>query len=245
MKNDIDEYVEFFLLMVEQTNKKFDNDEFLIKFSSILSTKIKDNSEIKITDINKFYEEIKRTKYFLKHIDKDSWLEGLNYYSNVKIPELKIELAKDFKEMKIADRDNDIIEYARRLVMQLENSVSSVIEIVDAWKIISQNPANYQDNYNNLNQGTYAFFNNGIKKELKDIPITSKLFFIKTYYNFNYFWKPIDEMIKIRNKASHRGEISDQEQNILDNARINITQKKSEYFNAFDRILIKLNDLYE
>ena len=245
MKKTIEEYTEFFMLMLEQANKEFNNDEFITKFAVAFSEKIKIKSDLKINEVNSFYEEIKRTRYFLKHIDKEAWIEGLNYYSKVKIPELKIELAKDFKEMKIADKSDEIIEYARRLVMQLENSINSVIEIVDAWSVIQANPNNYKDNYNNSLIGNYSFFfNNGKRKELKDISLPSKLFFVKQFYNFKYFWQPIDEMIKIRNKASHRGEISIQEQQILDNARNNVTSKKSEYFNAFDNVIKNLADLF-
>lgn len=244
MKKTIEEYTEFFMLMLEKANKEFNNDEFITKFAIAFSEKIKIKSELKINEVNNFYEEIKRTRYFLKHIDKEAWIEGLNFYSKVKIPELKIELVKDYKEMKIADKSDEIIEYGRRLVMQLENCVNSVIELVDAWSVIQTNPNNYQDDHNNLFVGNYSFFNNGQRKEIKDISLPSKLFFVKKFYNFNYYWRPIDEMIKIRNKASHRGEISTQEQQILDYARNNFTSKKSEYFTAFDSIVKNLADLF-
>ena len=51
-------------------------------------------------------------------------------------------------------------------------------------------------------------------------------------------------MIKIRNKASHRGEISSQEQIIMDNAKNNVSQKKAEYFREFDKIVKQLKGLY-
>ena len=192
-----------------------------------------------------FYNDIKRTRYFLKHIDKNDWLEGFKYYENIVFPELRMELIKDFKEMKIADRINDIIEYTRRLVMQLENCLNTVIEVVEAHDKIISNPNRYQDNHNNLRQGRFSFFNdNDTPKELKEISLPTKLYFAKQYYGFNYYWKPIDEMIKIRNKASHRGEISIQEQEIMDNAKNNVSQKKSEYFGEFDKIVKKLRDLY-
>lgn len=244
MKKTIDEYVEFFVLMSEETNKKFENNEFLEKLYSALSKKIDLGSNTQTPQTNSFYEEIKRTRYFLKHIDRESWLEGLSYYSRIKIPVLKIELTKDFKEMKIADRENDIIEYSRRLIMQLENSINTVIEIIDAWVEIANNPTYYQDDFNNLNSGRFGFFDSGEKRELKDISLPSKLFFIQKYYSFKYYRKPINEMMKIRNKASHRGEVSPQEQKIMEDAKNNVTQKKSEYFNAFDSIMQNLNDLY-
>lgn len=244
MKKTIDEYVEFFMLMTEQANKEFNNDEFIKRFAIAFTEKYKNQSELKINEVNNFYKEIKRTRYFLKHIDKNAWIEGLSYYSKIKIPELKIELAKDFKEMKIADKNDNIIEYTRRLVMQLENCLNSVIEIVDAWTEIQNDPTTYQDQFNNLSTGNYAFFSNEQKQELKSIALPSKLFFVKKFYNFNYYYKPINEMIKIRNNASHRGKIPVQVQKVLDNARNNVISKKSEYFSVFDNIINNLSDLF-
>ena len=69
MKQTIDEYIEFFVLMIEQTNKKFNNDEFILKLHSQLSEKIINQNNINLNEVNKYYDEIKRTRYFLKHID--------------------------------------------------------------------------------------------------------------------------------------------------------------------------------
>ncbi len=129
--------------------------------------------------------------------------------------------------------------------MQLENCVNTVIEIVDGHEEIKTNPANYQEGKNDLTSGKYSFFNgDGSIKELKEISLPSKLFFVKRYYDFNYYWKPVDEMIKIRNKASHRGGMTQAERAIIDNAKNNVSQKKAEYFTEFDKIVKRLKDIY-
>lgn len=243
--NENQKYIELFIALIQHIDVKNRNNDF----SSELIAQMQKSNNSNMPELNNqlvsFYNDIKRTRYFLKHIDKNDWLEGFKYFENIIIPELKMELVKDFKEMKIADRTNDIIEYTRRLVMQLENCLNSVIEIENAHEKIVSNPTQYQDNHNNLRQGRYSFFNdNDTPKELKEISLPSKLFFTKQYYGFSYFWKPIDEMIKIRNKASHRGEISSQEQIIMDNARNNVSQKKAEYFREFDKIVKQLKGLY-
>lgn len=243
--NENQKYIELFTALIQHIDVKNRNNDF----SSELIAQLQSATNSNIPELNNqlvsFYNDIKRTRYFLKHIDKNDWLEGFKYFENIVIPELKMELIKDFKEMKIADRTNDIIEYTRRLVMQLENCLNTVIEIENAHEKIVSNPAQFQDNYNNLRQGKYSFFNdNDTPKELKEISLPSKLYFAKQYYSFSYYWIPIDEMIKIRNKASHRGEISSQEQIIMDNAKNNVSQKKAEYFGEFDKIVKRLKGLY-
>lgn len=238
-------YLELFKALIQHIDAKNRNNEF----SSELIAQIQKEGNTQFPELNNqlasFYNDIKRTRYFLKHIDKNDWLEGFKYYESIVIPELKMELIKDFKEMKIADRINDIIEYTRRLVMQLENCLNTVIELENAHKKIVSAPFQFQDNHNNLRKGKYSFFNdNDTPKELKEISLPSKLFFAKQYYGFTYYWKPIDEMIKIRNKASHRGEISNQEQTIMNNAKNNVSQKKAEYFGEFDKIVKQLQGLY-
>ncbi|MFZ1790711.1 MAG: hypothetical protein WAT92_20480 [Saprospiraceae bacterium] len=238
-------YIELFTALIKNIDAKNRNNEFSTELIANLQSSLNSNLPELNNQLVSFYNDIKRTRYFLKHIDKNDWLEGFKYFEHVIIPELKMELIKDFKEMKIADRTNDIIEYARRLVMQLENCLNTVIEIEKAHEKIVSNPTQYQDNHNNLRQGKYSFFNDiDTPKELKEISLPSKLYFAKQYYGFNYYFKPIDEMIKIRNKASHRGEISSQEQKIMDNAKNNVSQKKAEYFGEFDKIVNQLKALY-
>ena len=244
--NENEKYIELFTALIQHIDVKNRNNDF----SSELIAQLQKSTNSNIPELNNqlvsFYNDIKRTRYFLKHIDKNDWLEGFKYFENIIIPELKMELIKDFKEMKIADRTNDIIEYTRRLVMQLENCLNTVIEIENAHEKIVANPTQYKDNHNDLRQGKYSFFNDDddTPKELKEISLPSKLYFAKQYYGFSYYWKPIDEMIKIRNKASHRGEISSQEQIIMDNAKNNVSQKKAEYFGEFDKIVKQLKGLY-
>jgi hypothetical protein len=216
---------------LEELHRKFNN------FNQIIDTK-------RTSNLFELIDDIKRTKYFLKSIDKTYWIEGLYYYSKINDPTLRIELVNDFKEMKIADKQNDIIEFTRRLVMQLENCLNAICLIVDAAKIILSTPERFIDDKNNLKEGKFSFFDNVGAKQLHLIPITSKLYFVKKYYNFNYTYGTLDEMIKIRNKSSHRGELSESERNILNNAKKKYMEKKTLYFKTYNDIFLNLNDLF-
>ncbi len=238
------ESLEKLLVLIDAISKEEGNEWFieellrkLNNFNQLMDTKTTSN----LFDL---IDDIKRTKYYLKSIDKTYWIEGLNYYSKVKDPILRIELVNDFKEMKIADKQNDIIEFTRRLVMQLENCLNAICLIVDASNVILITPDRYRDGSNNLKEGKFSFFDGGTAKQLHLIPITSKLFFVKKYYDFNYTYNALDEMIKIRNKSSHRGELSESERNILDNAKKKYMEKKTLYFKNYNDIFLKLKDLF-
>ncbi|MFN8295703.1 MAG: hypothetical protein U0T69_05875 [Chitinophagales bacterium] len=238
------ESLEKLLVLIDEISKDKNNEWFLNE----LLRKINKDKLIHTDKPNNLIDlvnDIKRTKYFLNSIDKTIWLEGLNYYSNIKDPILKIELITDYKEMKISDKQNDIIEFSRRLIMQLENCLNAICIILDAPKIILASPDHYKDNSNNLKDGRFSFFEDGKVKQLNLVPITSKLFFVKKYYGFNYPFNILDEMIKIRNKSSHRGELSESEKNIINNAKKNYMEKKSLYFKSYNDIFKKLTDLFK
>jgi len=236
------EYLKMFLELID----KIDHDNGNTWFSSHLCKTLSDrNADISSVRVNDIYDDLKRTKYFLKHIDKSAWLEGFRYYDKVKIPDLKIELIKDFKEMRIADQGNDIFEFTRRLVMQIENCYNYILDEIDAYTIIRQDSNRFINNYNNLLTGNFSFFqNDGTKKDLKDIQFPSKAFFMKQFFALNYNPKLLSEMQTIRNKASHRGKLSSKDQSIMDECADQPTQKKTEYFNVFNAIIKNLPILY-
>lgn len=65
--------------------------------------------------------DVNRIKAYLSFIDKKALNYGKVFYQNISDANLKTELIKDFKEMKIALKNDDIIEFGRRLSLQLEN----------------------------------------------------------------------------------------------------------------------------
>src|SRR5690606_28750063 len=142
-EEDLRKFIEFTKTLLTQLQGQNEYAWFFESFNLEIVNSFFQNGNNQLVS---FYNDIKRTRYFLKHIDKNDWLEGFKYFENIIIPELKMELIKDFKEMKIADRTNDIIEYTRRLVMQLENCLNTVIEIENAHEKIVSNPTQYQDN---------------------------------------------------------------------------------------------------
>src|SRR5690606_35203713 len=103
--------------------------------------------------------------------DKKIWNEGNNFYQEIGDFDLKIKLIQDFRFMKIADHENDLVEYARRLLLQLETCLNYICENIDSYDIIRRNPEKFRDDYNDLLEGAYSFFWNKEKKEIQKIHI--------------------------------------------------------------------------
>lgn len=219
------------------------NQWFHDKLKSKFESKTK--SEVYINeDAHELINELKRSKYYLKSIDRNIWKEALNYYSSILYTDLKLELIHDYKEMKIADKSDDIIEFTRRIVMQLENCLNAICILLKSHELIKASPDNYRNNSTDLLKGEFSFFSSdGSAKQLSKISIQSKIYFAKQYYDIRYSYSDMSQMITIRNKSSHRGEYSEREKEIIDEAKKNIAAKKSSYFVCYDSFWNKMKDL--
>lgn len=196
-----------------------------------------------ISELNELYQDLRRTKSFLKYIDGQHWREGFSFYKNIKDPNIKIMLVSDFKEMKIAEIENNILEYVRRLILQIENLINHLISKFDAHNIIKESPNLYINDYTNLVSGTYSFFlDNGDNKPIKNISLASKLAWIKIYFNISYSFIIWKDITFIRNKASHRESLSNDDQVRLNEIETNLELNKIEYkkfFNSLTKQMIK------
>ncbi|MBP6872882.1 MAG: hypothetical protein KBC43_12805 [Bacteroidales bacterium] len=233
------------LQFIDELLKVKENEWFKIELSKrFISDNFVPNQSIE--SIEKIYYDLTRTKLFLRNIDKRIWMEGYNYYQNIKFPDLKLELIQDFKEMRIAENQEDIIEFTRRAVMQIENCLNGLIEVTNAYEVIKKDSERYKDEYNNIVTGKYAFFDSDENpKEIKEIKLPSKVFFAKQYYKLIYYGKDLSEMITIRNKSSHRGPMKSEEKLTIDKAKNNFSERKAAYFKCFDSIVKNLKDLYQ
>jgi hypothetical protein len=191
--------------------------------------------------LNVLHQDLRRTKSFLKYIDGQYWREGFNFYKKIKDSDLKITLTSDFKEMKIAENENNILEYVRRLILQLENIFNCLISKFDAHTVIINNPNVYKDNHNNLIEGKYSFFNDDKSpKHLKDISLPTKLFWVKTYFNINYTYKVWNDLTFLRNKASHRENLREEDKNKLEQIENDWDVNKTEYNKFFNSVIKQL-----
>ncbi len=201
----------------------------------------KNSKNINVSELNELHQDLRRTKSFLKYIDGQHWREGFNFYNKIKDSNFKITLTSDYKEMKIAEIENNKLEYVRRLILQLENIFNYLITKFDAYTVIIDNPDIYRDNYNNLLEGKYAFFNEDKSpRSLKNISLPSKLFWIKTYFNINYNYKVWNDLTFLRNKASHRENLIGDEKNKFEQIENDWEINKIEYNKFFNSVVKQL-----
>jgi hypothetical protein len=70
----------------------------LIKLEPHLGSVFRQESEY-----GELLSDIKRSRHYLRNIDKNIWKEAFTYYSSIKYTDVKIELIHDYKELNILE----------------------------------------------------------------------------------------------------------------------------------------------
>jgi len=244
-----------FLKLIQELSEEQGNEWFKNELSLRFST----------TPSHQFYEEpselvqeLKRTKFFLKHIDKSFNSEGFKLFKKIKDPILKSNLIIDYKEMKIAIVSGDVLEFGRRMILQLERCFDSVIIEINGWEKVKEEVALYQEvkffvgQYENKMKITDGFFKTDfsdktkkIRKDPSEIEFKIKALFCCIYYqiDFTKFWSNLLDIYFLRNKASH-GSLTTKDLQKLNNIIEKFPEKQGFYFTMFFSSIKPLKDIY-
>lgn len=165
--------------------------------------------------------DVGRIKAYLNFIDKKALNYGKVFYQNISDNNLKAELIKDFKEMKIALKNDDIIEFGRMLSLQIENIFNFSLRQLNVHNLIQSNLKHYRavkpawaakpfDFYKSF------FWYNDISNqfepfELSYVNFKTKSIFLSIEFNYRVDVKALDDVYFLRNKGSHRDQLSQQE----------------------------------
>jgi len=208
-----------FLKLVLEIADKPENASFKTKLINGLGGINLPNHNALNTDVSSFYNDIKRTRFFLKNIDKNNFVEAQKFYQHIRDKELRKKLIIDYKEMKTALMLNDILEYARRKTIQLERCFDYIIEQTNAWEVVLKS-----DSYDliSIRAGIFTkefrvkdgFFkkdwqNPGttVRKDVSEIEFKHKALYCFTYYSYDFItynqWSNFEDLYFLRNKASH------------------------------------------
>lgn len=246
--------------MNEEDLRKF------VEFTKALLTQLQDNSDyawffesynLKIVNIffqnrtssiglDKFQSingsDISRIKAYLNFIDKKAFHYGKVFYQNISDDNLRIELIKDFKEMKIALKNDDIIEFGRRLSLQLENIFNFSLSSLNVYNLISANPHLYRSivpNWPNYKGKPFNFYNSFFSfnkntnryesVELSRVSFNTKSIFLSIHFNYQVYARNIQEIYFLRNKGSHRDQLSQQDQQTLNQIMSEFDKNYSSY----------------
>ena len=251
------EHLDVLLDVIDKISKTSGNEWFF----NALVKKYQNNFNDNFNNSSEIVYDLRRTYAYLSYVDKKFYQEAIQYYKNIIDKELKTELLKDYKMMKIAEVEKDLVEYTRRIVMQIENCFTFLIVKLNAWDLIKNTPNNFKKNSTNLFDGQYSFFTNGIKdaedqipdnrngimfykKKISKIALTTKRDFFTMYYNnLSINYKDFNDLSFLRNKASHRGKSDTDVQRVQDLCQ-EWDQNQRRFFKILNDIIKKLLDLY-
>ncbi len=140
-------------------------------------------------------------------------LKSKEFYKEITDIELKAELERDYQEMLWWRMLNNVERQYLYSFFQIENMLNYYIVKNDAFKRIQKNKEKYIIDFDekfSVNAYTYFFYNNTPKEISKINSIYAKLAFWGIETN-NKGWlmdktrkDTIDQIVQIRNKASHR-----------------------------------------
>lgn len=199
------------------------------------------------TDIDKLQNitesDIQRIKAYLKFIDKKAYNYGKIFYKDILDKKLKKQLISDFKEMKIALQNDNIIEFGRRLYLQIENIFNFSLSKLNVHDLIKNNKSYYKNvdpKWDNQPQKRINLYNSfffydkelGLYKEveLSKISFRTKSMFLYLYFNYKVNYTNLNDIYFLRNKGSHRGEISEEDMKKLNRILTNFDKNYSYYY---------------
>lgn len=196
-------------------------------------------------------DEVIRLRAYFKLVDKKALNYGREFYKQVTDQTLKKQLIQDFREMKIALRGDDIVGFGRFMGLQMENCFNFILNKIDVWSYVIQN------NHEEIRIGLYPpiklfnifmendrYTNSYKNKKLDKVPLNYKLEFFYKFYSCKPAYDIIHDIFFLRNKGSHRGILSSDDQRKLDRIMNGFDKNISMYYSNFEEIISKMNDLY-
>jgi hypothetical protein len=202
---------------------------------------------------NDLVMDLRRTKSYLKKIDSNLYKEGFSFYKNIIDDDLRKTLISDYKEMKIALLDSDILEYGRRMCLQLERCFDAAITKFNGWSIVEADPkyneiafmaGKYQKRIKvkeGFKKNDYTDPTKRIPKEIGEIEFNTKVAFCGIYFNFDFQtkWSNIQDIYFLRNKASH-GSLSMNDFSRLEKIKSKFDELNLYYLKMFKEFISKM-----
>ncbi len=244
-EEDLKKFIEFTKTLLSKLHGKNEHAWFFDSFNlEIINTFFLNGSNV--SGLDKFQSisesDISRIKAYLSFIDKTALNYGKKFYSKISDRNLKVELIKDFREMKIALKNDDFIEFGRRLSLQLENIFNFSLSSINVHNLISANKQQYLaviPNWPNYQGEPFNFFkpffslnqhsNQYEPVELSRVSFKTKSIFLSIHFNYPVSSKSINEIYFLRNLGSHRDQLSPEDQLLLKNIISDFDKKYSSY----------------
>jgi len=244
-EEDLRKFIEFTKTLLSQFHGNNDYIWFFESFNSEIVNRFFQNGT-NTNGLDKFQSitesDIVRIKAYLSFIDKKALNYGKVFYQNISDNNLKLELIKDFKEMKVALKNENIIEFGRTLSLQIENIFNFSLRQLDVHNLILSNLVHYQSVQPPWAANPFDFYksffklNNTTRQyeplELSYIKFKTKSIFLSIEFNYKVDVKALDDIYFLRNKGSHRDQLSNSEKQDFERIINDFDKNYSRYYKA-------------
>lgn len=244
-EEDLRKFIEFTKTMLTQLHGKNEYVWFFNSFNLEIVNNFFQN-ESNMSGLDKFQSitesDVGRIKAYLSFIDKKALNYGKVFYHSISDHNLKGSLIKDFKEMKIALKNENIIEFGRTLSLQIENIFNFSLRKLDIHNLILSDLVYYQSVKTPWSLYTFDFYKSFFKYnntthqyeplELSYVKFKTKSIFLSIKFNYKVDVKALDDVYFLRNKGSHRDLLSVQEKQDLERIIDDFDKNYSKYYKA-------------
>lgn len=242
-EKDLRKFIEFTKVLLLELHEKKEYDWFFKSFKLQIVNYFFTN-DINTTSIDKFQNitesDIIRIKTYLNFIDKKAISYGKIFYQGIIDDTLRKELIKDFKEMKIALKNENIIEFGRTLSLQIENIFNYSLRKLDIHNLIQKNKSYYQAIKSPWSGKPFDFYNSFFKfnkdtnqyeqLELSNVKFKIKSIFLSIEFNYKIDVKALEDIYFLRNKGSHRDQLTSSEKEDLTRIILDFDKNYSRYY---------------
>lgn len=254
-ENDLEKFVDFTKDLLNSLKDKQEYAWFIELYrEKVIKSFFNSQSTSSIPISSKFdaitEQDIIRIKSYLNFIDRKAINYGKEFYKDVKDIELKKVLVRDFKEMKTAISNNNIIEFGRRLSLQLENIFNFSLKTLNVHTLIGENQQYYSSvrpNWTNYKGNPFNFYNsffhfnektNQLEEvEISKISFNTKSIFLSIHFNYQVNSKNIKDIYFLRNKGSHRNQLTQEEVQQLNQILKDFDKNYSYYYKLLFDVL--------
>lgn len=247
-EEDLRKFIEFTKTLLTQLQGKNQYAWFFESYDQeIITNFFQNRTNTAVLNNSLSASDITRIKAYLKFIDKTALNYGKVFYQKISDKDLKKQLIKDFKEMKIALKNDNIIEFGRKLCLQIENIFNYSLRQLDAHNLILGNLEHYQALQSPWSEMIFNFYKDFFKynedtqqyepKELSNVTFKTKSIFLSIEFKYKVNVKALDDIYFLRNKGSHRDKLSAPDKQNLERIIADFDKNYSRYYNVLFDII--------
>lgn len=187
-------------------------------------------------------KDVLRIKKHLNFIDRQAAKSGRLFYQEVTNCQLQKTLVEHYKEMKIALKQENFLEFGRRACLQVECMFNFALNKLDAHALVAGDIAlfsSFQPDWAHKPYNFYrAFFDGeGQPRTLSAVSFILKSIFLSIYFEYFVDGRHLKDLYFLRNKCSHEGPLFADEVERLEQIQVNFDANYTSYHKVLHDVL--------